>query len=91
MRVKVTTFYTQTPDPRWIVDSAATSHVCWDRECFTSLRQHRETLETAGDPIEAEGIGTVNLRIKGKPYRSVALKNVYYAPRVGVNQISVQF
>lgn len=89
VRTKVTTFYTHTPDPRWIVDSAATSHVCWDRECFTSLRQHREMLITAGDPVEAEGIGTVKLSIRGKPHRTVVLKNVYYAPRVGVNLISV--
>lgn len=89
VRAKVTAFYTHAPDPRWIVDSAATSHVCWDRECFTSLRQHREMLETAGDPVEAEGIGTVKLSIRGKPHRMVVLKNVYYAPRVGVNLISV--
>ncbi|KAI9037532.1 retrovirus-related Pol polyprotein from transposon TNT 1-94 [Aspergillus affinis] len=89
VRAKVTTFYTHAPDPRWIVDSAATSHVCWDRECFTSLRQHREMLMTAGDPVEAEGIGTVKLRIRGKPHRTVVLKNVYYAPRVGINLISV--
>ncbi|GFF60823.1 retrovirus-related Pol polyprotein from transposon TNT 1-94, partial [Aspergillus udagawae] len=89
VRAKVTNFYTHAPDPRWIVDSAATSHVCWDRECFTSLRQHREMLMTAGDPVEAEGIGTVKLSIRGKPHRTVVLKNVYYAPRVGVNLISV--
>ncbi|KAF9890009.1 hypothetical protein FE257_006689 [Aspergillus nanangensis] len=68
IRAKVTTFYTHVPDPRWIMDSAATSHVCWDRECFTSLRQHREMLMTAGDPVEAEGIGTVKLSIRGKPH-----------------------
>jgi hypothetical protein len=37
MRAKVTTFYTHAPDPRWIVGSAATSHVCWNRECFNSF------------------------------------------------------
>ncbi|KAF9890687.1 hypothetical protein FE257_005553 [Aspergillus nanangensis] len=53
------------------------------------LRQHRELLMTAGDPMEAEEIGTVKLSIKKKPYRTVVLKNVYYAPRVGVNLISI--
>jgi hypothetical protein len=32
--------------------SAATSHICWDRSCFSSLRPHREMLDTAGDPVE---------------------------------------
>lgn len=46
-------------------------------------------LLTAGDPVEAEGIGTVKLSIRGKPHCTVVLKNVYYAPRVGVKLISV--
>ena len=89
VRTRVTTLYTRAPDPRWILDSAATSHICWDRDCFTSLRQHRETLDTAGDPVEAEGMGTVKLSLRGKPQRSLILKNVYYAPRIGMNLISV--
>lgn len=89
MRAKVTTFYTYALDLRWIVDSAATSHVYWDQECFTSLRQHCEMLLTAGDSVEAEGIGTVKLSIRERPYRTVILKNIYYAPRVRVNLISV--
>jgi hypothetical protein len=56
VRARVTTLYTHAPSPRWILDSAATSHICWDRSCFINLRPHREMLDTAGDPVEAEGL-----------------------------------
>ncbi|KAJ5267756.1 hypothetical protein N7478_010564 [Penicillium angulare] len=59
VRARVTTLYTHAPQPRWILDSAATSHIRWDRSCFTSLRPHREVMDTAGDPVEAEGIERV--------------------------------
>lgn len=56
VRARVMTLYTHAPSPRWILDSGATSHICWDRSCFVSLRPHREMLDTAGDPVEAEGL-----------------------------------
>ncbi|KAI2707449.1 hypothetical protein CBS147333_9343 [Penicillium roqueforti] len=89
VRARVTTLYTHAPQPRWILDSAATSHICWDRSCFSSLRPHREMLDTAGDPVEAEGIGTVKLTLRGKFNQPLVLKNVYFAPRIGMNLISV--
>jgi hypothetical protein len=46
-------------------------------------------LDTAGDPVEAEGIGTVKLTLRGKFNQPLVLKNVYFAPRVGINLISV--
>ena len=46
-------------------------------------------LDTAGDPVEAEGIGTVKLTLRGKFNQPLVLKNVYFAPRVGMNLISV--
>jgi hypothetical protein len=89
VRAGVTTLYTHAPQPRWILDSAATSHICWDRSCFSSLRPHHEMLDTAGDPVEAEGIGTVKLTLRGKFNHPLVLKNVYFAPRIGMNLISV--
>ncbi|KAJ5112062.1 hypothetical protein N7532_000107 [Penicillium argentinense] len=89
VRARVTTLYTHAPNPRWILDSAATSHICWDRHCFSSFRIHHEMLDTAGDPVEAEGIGTIKLTLRGKINRTLILKNVYYAPRIGMNLISV--
>jgi hypothetical protein len=87
-RARVTTLYTHAPQPRWILDSAATSHICWDRSCFSSLRPHREMLDTAGDPVETEGIGTVKLTLRGKFNQPLVLKNVYFAPLVGMNLIA---
>ncbi|OQE62857.1 hypothetical protein PENNAL_c0258G03846, partial [Penicillium nalgiovense] len=72
-----------------ILDSAATSHICWDRSYFSSLRPHREMLDTAGDLVEAKGISTVKLTLRGKFNQPLVLKNVYFAPRVGINLISV--
>jgi hypothetical protein len=46
-------------------------------------------LETAGDPVETEGIGTVKLSLRGNPRRTLVLKKVYYAPRIGMNLVSV--
>ena len=89
VKARATALYTRAPNSRWILDSAATSHICWDRDCFTSLRQHQEMLDTAGDPVEAEGIGTVKLILRGKPHRTLVLKDVYYAPRIGMNLVSV--
>lgn len=89
VRARATALYTRAPNPQWILDSAATSHICWDRDCFIDLRPHREMLETAGDPVETEGIGTVKLSLRGKPPRTLVLKKVYYAPRIGMNLVSV--
>ena len=43
----------------------------------------------AGDPVEAEGICTVKLTLRGKFNHLLVLKNVYFAPRIGMNLISV--
>jgi hypothetical protein len=46
-------------------------------------------LDTAGDLVEAEGISTVKLTLRGKFNQPLVLKNVYFTPRVGMNLISV--
>jgi hypothetical protein len=46
-------------------------------------------LDTAGDPVEAEGIGTVKLTLPGEFNHPLVLKNVDFAPRIGMNLISV--
>jgi hypothetical protein len=56
---------------------------------YTHAPQPRWILDTAGDPVEAEGIGTVKLTLRGKFNQPLVLKNVYFAPRVGMNLISV--
>ena len=42
VRARATALYTHAPNRRWILDSGATSHICWDRDYFTSLRHYRE-------------------------------------------------
>ena len=86
---RVTTLYTRAPQPRWVLDSAATSYICWDRACFSSLRPYREMLDTAGDLVKSERIGTVKFALWGNFNQPLVLKNVYFAPRVGMNLISV--
>ncbi|KAJ5202905.1 hypothetical protein N7449_004984 [Penicillium cf. viridicatum] len=54
-----------------------------------SLRPYREILDTAGDPVKAEGISMVKLTLRGKFNQPLVLKNVYFALRVGINLISV--
>ncbi|KAJ5202928.1 hypothetical protein N7449_005007 [Penicillium cf. viridicatum] len=53
------------------------------------LRPYREILDTAGDLVEAEGISTVKLTPRGKFNEPLVLKNIYFAPRVRINLISV--
>jgi len=89
VRARATALYTHAPQSPWLLDSAATSHVCWDQSCFTDIRPHHEWLDTAGDPVKTEGIGTVKLSLRGNHRRTIVLKNVYYAPRVGMNLVSV--
>ncbi|KZN90146.1 hypothetical protein EN45_002580 [Penicillium chrysogenum] len=79
---RVTTLYTHAPQPRWLLDSAATSYICWDRACFSSLRPYREMLDTPGDLVESEGIGTVKFALWAKFNQPLVLKNVYLAPRI---------
>lgn len=47
VRVRVTTLYTPAPNPRWILDSATTSHICWDWESFNNFQTDHEMLDAA--------------------------------------------
>lgn len=46
-------------------------------------------LDTAGDLVKSERIGTVKFALWGNFNQPLVLKNVYFAPRVGMNLISV--
>lgn len=85
----VTTLYTRAPQPRWVLNSAATRYICWDRACFSSLRPYRQMFDTAGDLMKPERIGTVKFALWGNSNQPLMLKNVYFAPRVGMNLIGV--
>ena len=45
----------------WLVDSGASSHMANDRNMFIELETIKRDIETAGNTIHAEGIGTVEL------------------------------
>jgi hypothetical protein len=45
-------------------------------------------LDIAGGLVEAEGISTVKLILRGKFNYPLVLKNVYFAPRIRINLIS---
>ena len=89
MSKRVTTHYTRAPQPRWVLDSAATSYICCDRACFSSLRPYHVMLDTPGDLVKSERIGTVKFALWGNFDQTLVLKNVYFAPRVEMNRISV--
>jgi len=66
VRTRVTTLSTSAPNPRWILDFTAASHIDWNKRLFISLRQSLELLDMAGDLVEAGGMGTVKLDLRGK-------------------------
>jgi hypothetical protein len=46
-------------------------------------------LDTPGDLVKSERIGTVKFALWGNFDQTLVLKNVYFAPRVEMNRISV--
>lgn len=46
-------------------------------------------LNTEGDLTKPEKVGTVKFALRGNINQPLMLKNVYFAPRVGTNLISV--
>ena len=46
-------------------------------------------LDTADESVEAEGIGTVKLTLRGKFNQPLVLKNVYFTLCVRMNLINV--
>lgn len=82
----------------WLIDSAATHHVCRHKEWFESLKRIKPepigTAEAAAHSDEgslsAQGVGNIKLRAKinHKTYE-IILTNVYYAPNCRRNLMSV--
>lgn len=85
-------------DDAWLIDSAATHHVCKHGEWFENLKRIKpepiSTAETAvyedEESLTAEGIGDIKLQVKiNFKYHEVILQNVYYAPKCRRNLMSV--
>lgn len=87
-----------TLEDAWLIDSAATHHVCKHREWFENLKGIKPepigTAETAGyqneGSLTAEGVGDIKLQVKiNRRNCEVTLQNVYYAPKCRRNLMSV--
>jgi transposase InsO family protein len=78
----------------FIVDSGATSHMCQDKEIFTTLEPYekRNSVITAnGERLNVMGIGDIVIQTldkDGRKYR-LRLQNVLYIPNLRRNLLSV--
>ena len=74
----------------WIMDSGATSHMCNNRELFTSITPHNGRVTTAGEATSAIGIGTISVRCELEDETCVLdLTNVLHVPSLPINLISL--
>ena len=80
----------------WLVDSAATSHLCGNVDLFECLYPiHPITIETSsGDVFTAKERGTINIVIYSDPSTSlpdlpITLLNVIYVLKLNANLLSV--
>jgi hypothetical protein len=75
----------------WLIDSAATSHFCNQRDLFIDFRPLSATHAKIGDRnanLQVTGIGTVNLiLIDSNRHVNLKLSNVLYAPDIRRNLI----
>jgi len=76
----------------WLVDSAASAHMCWMRACFDNYQTTTGRSVTMGDKGSAAtaGVGTVvlNVIVHGKT-RKIKLEKVLHVPTMGFNLMSV--
>jgi len=70
----------------WLVDSVASTHMCWMRGCFDDYQTTTERSVTMGDKgsVATAGVGTVvpNFIVHGKP-RKIKLEKVHHVPTMG--------
>ena len=79
---------------KWIVDSGATSHMCYDKSCFSTLYTLESPLEVKledGRVLMAITRGTVSLRMKygHEKYSKCKLYDVLYVPSLSSNLVSI--
>jgi len=76
----------------WLVDSAASAHTCWMRNCFDDYKTTTGRSVTMGDKrsLATAGVGTVvlNVIVHGKT-RKIKLEKVLHAPTMRVNLMSI--
>ncbi|GBO16344.1 Retrovirus-related Pol polyprotein from transposon TNT 1-94 [Araneus ventricosus] len=76
----------------WLIDSAATSHFCNNRDWFSTFRHVAKTevlVEDKNCTFQVNGIGNIVLNVKdGNRNIQIELINVYYAPNMRRNLIA---
>lgn len=76
----------------FVLDSGSTSHLCFDKRLFSSLKygNYGDITVASGAKISAKGIGTINL-IVGATNRTMefSLLNVLYVPDAHTNLVSI--
>jgi len=76
----------------WLVDSAASAHICWMRGCFDDYQTTAGRSVTMGDmgSVATAAVGTVvlNVIVHGKT-RKIKLEKVLHVPTMGFNLMSV--
>jgi len=76
----------------WLVDSAASAHICWMRGCFDDYQTTTGQIVTMCEKwsVVTAGVGTVVLSVIGQgKTREIKLKKVHYVPSMGFNLMSV--
>jgi len=76
----------------WLVDSAASAHMCWTRGCFDDYHTTTGWSVTMGDngSVTTAGVGTVvlNVIVHGKT-RKIKLEKVPHVPTMGFSLMTV--
>ena len=74
---------------KWVVDTGANRHACYDQSLFESMEtlQRLPEVMTAGGVVSASGVGTVRLRLPGTG-NDLVLTDVLYMPSFPVNLFS---
>ena len=73
----------------WILDSAATSHICAERTMFSTLEPCTTMLNWGNaNQIKTSGIGTIKIRFTSTN-QTVILTDCLFVPELGVNLLSL--
>ena len=75
----------------WVLDSAASMHICKDKSSFDTLYSHGEygyIIVGNNDKLKVEGVRSIRLKLKNGVVRTFL--NVKHVPSAGVNLISLE-
>jgi hypothetical protein len=74
---------------KWILDSGASTHICYEKSLFSSLTKTEKTvLWGKASSITAKFTGDIDLIFKSTNQKAT-LKNCLYIPEIGLNLLSL--